>query len=1794
MASSSANGSAAGHISVKAFDSAVEDALKNNTPLLSWRSALYRVTTPSRSSIALRNLKSWLLSSPQLASLTGSYAVIPPPNGTSKQAFETKTAMINITSETVLPVPTIKEDALQLSKALNLDELEALRICILEHQERSPSLSETSDTSSDAISDIPTMSMFGRSTSKAKGGPGSNDAKEAVKKARQARQVKLYFSERRYRLKVATALVRIVVNHNASSPRRHPLYLTARKVLKAMISEGRKNSEKGFVEALIKNIGLAVAREEWERQVLTNIYHLLQFLFILMCGPISPSGTVVSSWYTQMGSTGFLTDQKFLSKPVNKAHQSLLNSIIPLGAIISLEILSVESFQARMVGTFLDNQKRDIDPSSSFYIYDPEAVNLVHEVLVENVGERIHPPAALAGWAWAIGISIYSNLIDDAKSLPLPQPDMDNLLRMETTLGAILSASTQPEGPALYIARNALKANLLSVIEQFVDGVQGGNGWSIQAEEDRDKMQYVLAGLMRMGMGFVGWDSEALQAFVTTHSPQPALTLLSDSEYFYPSDDQEEEDAAGAFNADEYPERSISKDLWSDPEAVSRTIHQAMARFPYESMTFCAILHAITPRRIVDEPFNLGFQYLRDHMDSFTYPLPLNFRGTEVYEGDAGKIVLNEDLMVLEGRREDGRGEIVLPRGILGRIISTGVSTPVVRWDFRYAGIPFLGRLLENVLLDESFHDSSLAIEILGIFENILASSQDAPQDAIDALDGASPAKVLLEEASDILAPNSDIVSVILDLFEASLPFSVEAKSVNLASACLRLIITLIPIVPGRIWPLVARSSLLERNGRGGLLTKILESVEIVNGDYTFLLTCFSLYETLLADAIAGVVYSGTVGAPGSIVAGAGVGSGISRDMQTSILQDWTRFWCSIYESFTTWKYLHVKQRLTLNYKICKTFSRVLETVYGITSDENDGHGLFEGLASSASVICGVFLDQSPTVAVDPILLAINEGLETIETTVHNLFVADWIANVAASLQFGGTALKVQHLQRRPPSHLEKELYGRSLDLVALYEVDEHYRRPVIEILDSLIGGAELWVGEPPSILGYIGSTGANHLVALLQRLGGRLGDEELESAIWRFFCTVIANKQQGLAIKLVTGSNLEIGAPKKQDEKSSKPSKSMLALALDILVSIRSLPTPLLLSTLQAVSIAQDFWGPIITNLPNYQDFLKAITDYVQNLKINYFGKKSSEVAEGCNETAAAAHISQILTMHLYQARTRKPDPKTQEFFQTLLPKLKFYVDNGVTITGYKPSMHGFLAVNFKNKWPCCNIENFRKSSIRPRNYGVNYFYDIELAEQILSWDRGWNNVTTRRTSDKIVEVRSGFRVDVESVNLNLALIDSQVFLLDMWSNLALELVCHKQFQNIAIVGALTKTVTDALKASITEATPPTISATLNAKRSSLAFSLFRRISSVNLPPAQTKPLFDSVLEAVWQVIGAVESDFLQSLSKGGSESSTNLLRLLYSALNLTLKSSPQPSPKVITLLVGVFDLVVTRAFKALASAAYESPATANPGDMLIVIGILQTVLSFQELEPAHEHFVTHLANNGTIRTATILFTWASKLVAQPTDSNASPDPLYGEISIMFLVKLSTLPILAEQLALNSVFNSLSEGDLAMKIQAGQLLPTTTPRLHNVWSKGFLPLLLNVLFALNKRIAPEIAMFLRSFIRQINFTMVYLNKPEFVTLPHLEEVTDLAALLILLEKMDSSPGDEIMARVRSLDAACDQITSHKTWLSRVLVATSVEEDAMLQSGADGNSKLAQKVILQAKMIQKIVSSLDGEDEQMS
>ena len=427
---------------------------------------------------------------------------------------------------------------------------------------------------------------------------------------------------------------------------------------------------------------------------------------------------------------------------------------------------------------------------------------------------------------------------------------------------------------------------------------------------------------------------------------------------------------------------------------------------------------------------------------------------------------------------------------------------------------------------------------------------------------------------------------------------------------------------------------------------------------------------------------------------------------------------------------------------------------------------------------------------------------------------------------------------------------------------------------------------------------------------------------------------------------------------------------------------------------------------------------------------------------------------------------------------------------------------------------------------------------------------------------------------------------LLRAWSLLSTELASHISSQSQAISTILGKVVKASLKANISDSLPGHISTVVTADRAGLAFTLLSKLRDHT--PALPINTFDGMLDIAWQVIVYSEEDFRRSFRHGGDDYYRSLLRILYILLNIESSKSEIPSPSTLQKLAEIFELVVAKGFSDLASAAYEYRELSEPADMLLVIGILQLILSFKSIDPIYNSLIGHLEDNGTLRAASTLFTWAPKL-SITSHGNTDADPVYGELSIMFLVKLSALPVIAEQLVLGNVFIALTEGELSTKIQAGNLSPISTPRLHNIWAKGFLPLVLNLLYTLGSRIANEVSAFLRSFTRQFSTAVQMLDKPTAISIPQISEMTDIIAIISVLDEMGILILSDFKEKRRMVASACSQWTTHKAWLSSLVVPTSAAEDLLWENGKDGN-KLIERILEESRAL-NLLASLDDEDE---
>jgi nuclear pore complex protein Nup188 len=118
----------------------------------------------------------------------------------------------------------------------------------------------------------------------------------------------------------------------------------------------------------------------------------------------------------------------------------------------------------------------------------------------------------------------------------------------------------------------------------------------------------------------------------------------------------------------------------------------------------------------------------------------------------------------------------------------------------------------------------------------------------------------------------------------------------------------------------------------------------------------------------------------------------------------------------------------------------------------------------------------------------------------------------------------------------------------------------------------------------------------------------------------------------------------------------------------------------------------------------------------------------------------------------------------------------------------------------------------------------------------------------------------------------------------------------------------------------------------------------------------------------------------------------------------------------------------------------------------------------------VFHIEDNDTARYATTLFSWADQLTVEG-------DPVYGELSLIFLVQLAAIPSLAEYLAVEAVLMKLGTSRLTRILAQSKAFGPfdSVPRLYAIWIEGMLPLCLNLLVSVS-RAASEVSAFLNQF----------------------------------------------------------------------------------------------------------------------
>jgi nuclear pore complex protein Nup188 len=378
----------------------------------------------------------------------------------------------------------------------------------------------------------------------------------------------------------------------------------------------------------------------------------------------------------------------------------------------------------------------------------------------------------------------------------------------------------------------------------------------------------------------------------------------------------------------------------------------------------------------------------------------------------------------------------------------------------------------------------------------------------------------------------------------------------------------------------------------------------------------------------------------------------------------------------------------------------------------------------------------------------------------------------------------------------------------------------------------------------------------------------------------------------------------------------------------------------------------------------------------------------------------------------------------------------------------------------------------------------------------------------------------------------------------------------------SMVRVVETCLQENMETGLPAPIFTQILSRRAEFAFIIIRKLHQA-LPGS---PLFSNVFKIALKATTSSVTEFRSALSSANMDYYRSLLRMLYISLTAFAKEEKHSSQLVFDVL-DVLDLVVTKGFKDLAQSAHQYPNRANPQDIALVTGILQVSLRIKNLEEIHKGLIIHLQQSQTIRAATTLFSWAEKLAGE------NGDPVYGELAVLFLLELSSIPLTAELLAADNILELLMSTTLAASIAQG-VTPASHPRLHAIWSRGLLPLALNLLANVGQRFGRPVVTFLKFFLPQIKTAIEGWQKPTTVVLPAVNEVLGISMMLAIVARMGGQQElQQINIDTTKLLDGIDYLLTHKNYLKSLVAATSVEEEEMLKGGEETPGGLVEKVI---------------------
>ena len=1370
------------------------------------------------------------------------------PSSETRATFDTLVTHLVDTQPEIQFAENIKTDALWLSQEVNIDEHEALRLSLLELQQRpkvqlSEHLSEAERASlSDALSSasqVATEVLLHRT-------PVLQTSDYGSKVCRQAHLLSLYFTEQASMLGSLTLLIQLVVSLRLVGES-ESLIATGEDVsvmesIQALAQEiiHQRLAPSNLSRCVEKNISnlescidelesdlvctieedyKAYVRRHWARATVFRAICLMEN--IAACAAYSEarlSNALLCKWFRCMNSCGFFA--------AHSGFDDLESSILENLQLTTSTTCLIVLDPASVVRHLMDDDAGVVDahqtPDANFI--DVGTIEEIHEILL-NALRFEAATAILTVSAWSVILYAIRDIAqftkEDREHGPLPRLADSSSLTDGARRSSGSSTGSAPQSAPEEVIETLAEHFEDDTVQMCIDfAFEDGRLFSgisvvavaLQASpifEVTEKAK-ALQDLIRIAAPIAGYSGEMLGAAVDVLRSVPCELSVGP------------------------PKRppSLADQFVGDDVLRTSLLETSLARFPHESVTTLQLLHGLVGSSRPTQP-GFVFAMARLHrMHGFTHSATGSFGSFHtIHEEENMNLVgLQSDALMVYGGASSmlpfsiskaSYNDLAVRRGTEGTVISESTPT-IVLWHHDYSAFKLFGSWIDvyrSGVLDRDLDSVDSSVEIIAQVIHLLGKvvAKESTHGSMENI------LSVLDEVAGQIRHNSDIISTILDICQmemSSLRLIPSPASCEVVIACLRLMAALCSVFADRIWLAIPQDFFLD----GLLLDSVLRSDLKTSSTLKleFFEAYITLYESLVLTAMA------TPRSPHSksqqhrnVV----FQSPVSRRIIDKRLSEFTDHICEFMHQL-----LDLPEAVSIRgTESIKTFIASIKIVLLLGCKPPLVNGSLESpryvLTTSATIIAqkvtSVFEGSRMPLTIRVLLHFMK--LEAFEQRNRSVICK----TIVDTLQLMTSLL---HATRIVPSKdgTSFELYMMKLSpiFVRLVGPDE-VGMASMGLLDALLQGSNR-TDSNISLLSCLGADSALLLCQNLQKIACNSMESQGAISAWNLIATLFAGQQQWFASQLLTGSNAQSMRPlpcntSNQDHvRQIKQPLSVFTTATQLLMDIDNLSPNVASAILNTVVTALQNWSWAQSQIALSSDFYNVLFTHVAHMEIS-----STPTAIEPHKLEIAAHICHIAVIYLHKARAVKDNAK----ITILIPLIIWLEKHAVDCNAFNRSLHANLERNVASKYRPWTLRDLKRSTTTDIAFGEDFVYDLDLADLVMG----------------VCSREDPFLAEIVRANVNLSIIQAQLDLFHAFKEMCVE-QCGFLVQNQQVQKVMVNIIRKCLLANAEPLPQEALFEGLLQSRLELVLGLLRALVGVRARGINSLALLD----VVWQSIDA------------------------------------------------------------------------------------------------------------------------------------------------------------------------------------------------------------------------------------------------------------------------------------------------------------------------------------------------------